>query len=517
MTDASNEIRVAGSNRVYSRKKLLIVLLVPLMMSLMQVSSINTALTSIQQSLSATDAEIQWMISGYALAIGIVLVPSGRLGDLFGRSGGFITGLAIFAIASLLIGLANDPVYLNLMRVLQGIGSGILSPQATGLIQQYFEGQARAKAFAYFGLVVSASVAAGPVLSGGLIALLGPEIGWRTSFLLNFPLGIIGVLLAIFWLPFGKERRTIGPRAAKIEAQYEAAEAAAGHTVRKRQPGQKIDLDPMGMVLLSLAVVAIMLPFMIKTPAWIYTIVILGIALMALWLTWEKRYKERGGFPMVDLELFKIQTFRYGMTIISVLFLGMTSVWAVLLIFLQNALGATPFELGLLSVPNSVLSAFASLWAGKYAVTHGRAVQLGSLIMYLFGLLGCIAMTYFAFHGASFWWYIFPTLFMGVAGGALGAANQTQAMLDVPASSGGTAGGVLQTGQRMSTAIGIAIVTAVFFAARGPVDATTSAPHWYLGLIAAFSLIAFIILVDILIAARFWYLGHNTEKRDAAA
>lgn len=507
MSENSNVIRVPGSQRIYNRNKLLIVLLVPLMMSLMQVSSINTALTTIQHSLSASDSDIQWMISGYALAIGIVLVPSGRLGDIFGRSGAFVTGLAIFSIASLLIGLSNDPLHLNLLRLAQGFGSGVLSPQTTGLIQQYFQGRDRARAFGYFGLVVSASVAAGPVLSGGLIQILGPEIGWRASFILNFPIGIIGILLAFFWLPFGKERRTIGPRKDAVEAEYEAAEIAKGNRPVRRNPQTKIDLDPCGMVLLAVAVLAIMLPFMVKDRPWFYTIVLAGMALMAVWILWEKRYKERGGFPMVDLDLFKITTFRYGTAIVSIFFLGMTSIWAIFLIFLQNAMGATPFELGLFSVPNSILSAVASLWAGKYAVERGRSIQFWSVLMYLVGLLGIIGMTFLAEQGMNYWWYVIPTLLMGIGSGAMGAANQTQAMLDVPASSGGTAGGVLQTGQRMSTAIGIALVTAVFFAARGPLQPDGTGGQWHFGLIIAFTVISAILFVDMLICLVFWRKG----------
>lgn len=180
-------IRVAGSDRIYDRNKLLIVLLVPLMMTLLQVSSVNNVLTSIGHALGASDSQLQWVLSGYALAVGIVLVPAGRLGDMFGRSSAFVAGFALFTASSLLVGLACDPTLLNFMRVFQGAGAGILAPQTTGLIQRYFVGQARAKAFALFGLVVSMSVAAGPLMSGGLVGILGEDLGWRWSFIINFP------------------------------------------------------------------------------------------------------------------------------------------------------------------------------------------------------------------------------------------------------------------------------------------------------------------------------------------
>lgn len=134
--------------------------------------------------------------------------------------------------------------------------------------------------------------------------------------------------------------------------------------------------------------------------------------------------------------------------------------------------------------------------------------------MYLVGLLSIIGMTFLAARGMNYWWYVLPTLLMGIGSGAMGAANQTQAMLDVPASSGGTAGGVLQTGQRMSTAIGIALVTAIFFSARGTLHPDGTGGHWYFGLVVAFAVISAIIFIDLLIVLVFWRKG---IKEKAAA
>lgn len=519
----ADEIRVPGSSRIYNRKKLLAVLLVPLFMSLMQVSSINTALASIQISMGASDSQIQWIISGYALVIGIILVPSGRLGDIFGRSGAFVTGVFIFSLASLLIGFSQDATTMNLLRVFQGLGAGMISPQATGLIQQYFEGKARAKAFSLFGLVIAASVAAGPVMSGGLIALLGADIGWRFSFWLNFPLGMTAVILGFFWLPFGKERRTIGKNASEVEKEYEAQERAAGKKVTtpinlrsgdSARTGEKLDLDPIGMLLLGIAVLAIMVPFMLEGNALVHLISLGGFALLAAWVIWEKSYKARGHFPMVDLNLFRIKTFKYGMSITAIQFLGMTSVWTVFAIFLQNALGATAFEVGMISLPNAAVSAVASVLSGRYALEHGRFIQVLALSLYTIGVSGCLGITYLIdISDISFWWVIIPTILMGVGGGAMGAANQTVTMSEVPAKAGGTAGGVLQTSQRMTTAIGIAIITAIFYAVRGPVSPEDPASaNWFGGIYAAFSVIIAIILVAIIIAVIFWQQGRKQAR-----
>ena len=200
-------VSVVGTSRRYNRNLMLVVLLIALAMSLIQVSSVNVALSSIATATGASSTELQWILSGYALAIGVALVPSGRLGDLIGRAELFTAGMVLFTLASTACGLVSHAGVLNVLRVLQGLAAGVFSPQITGIIQQYFRGQARAKAFALFGFVISVSVALGPVMAGVLIQLLGGQTGWRSTFLINLPLGVAGVVAALMWLPFGAERR----------------------------------------------------------------------------------------------------------------------------------------------------------------------------------------------------------------------------------------------------------------------------------------------------------------------
>lgn len=497
--NSADEITVPGSDRIYSRKKLLIVMLVPLMMSLLQVSSVNNALYSMGQALAASDSQLQWVLSGYALAYGIVLVPAGRLGDIFGRGGGFVIGLAIFTLSALGIGLCNNPNLLNILRLVQGAGAGIFSPQTTGIIQQYFQGQARARAFALFGLVVSMSVAAGPVMSGGLIALLGGDIGWRASFIINFPLGVIGIILAFRWLPFAKERRKFGSHKEQTQRQYEAQQTAADREIKPDKP--RIDLDPIGMGLLVVAVVAIMFPFMTHGANWIWGLLPAGVILSVIWVWWEINYQKRGNEPMVNMNLFKIRTYSYSVAISTLQFLGATSIFVVLALFLQNELGTSALQVGLVSLPNALLSAYAAMWAGKRAVEHGRGVQVLSLFVMLAGVLGAVLAAWLIANGASFWWITLPITILGFGQGAMGSANQTQTMLDVPAQHGGTAGGVQQTGQRIATAIGNAIVTAVLLAG----SRVTGDPHaWYTGITLSYVLISVILVAALVIAIVFW-------------
>lgn len=154
------------------RWRILFVLLVSIFMTLVGVSIVNVALPSIRTGLGASESDLQWVLSGYALTFGVVLVAAGRAGDIMGRGGLFLIGAAIFTAASVAAGLAPDAGWLNIARFVQGVGSGLLNPQGLGMIQHYFRGDARGKAFGYFGTAVGFSVAVGPVLGV-------PDSAWR--------------------------------------------------------------------------------------------------------------------------------------------------------------------------------------------------------------------------------------------------------------------------------------------------------------------------------------------------
>src|SRR5699024_6297200 len=176
------------------RKPLLAVLLAPLFMALIAVSVINVGLTAIGEGLEADTGSLQWVISGYALAFGMLLVPAGRAGDATGRRRMFVIGVGIFTLGSLLSGFAPNVEVLNLARVLQGLGSGLLNPQTVALIQHHFRGHDRARAFALLATTVAVATAIGPVVGGALIQVLGPEWGWRWMFLMNAPIGVIAII-----------------------------------------------------------------------------------------------------------------------------------------------------------------------------------------------------------------------------------------------------------------------------------------------------------------------------------
>lgn len=265
------------------------------------------------------------MLSGYALTFGVVLVAGGRAGDLLGRGGLFVSGVTVFTLASVAAGLAPGAGSLNAARFVQGVGSGLLNPQGVGMIQQYFRGAERGRAFGAFGSVVGVAVAIGPVIGGLLIQLGGPELGWRLTFLVNVPVGILCLVLAWLWFP-----RPLLHRPRRADGSTEPVWRS---------------LDPVGSALLGLAVLATMLPFVEGgSSPWYWTSLPVGALLGWAWVRWERHYRDTGRSPMVDLAIFTIPSFTRGSTIALLYFLGMTSVWVLVALYLQIGAGKSALQ-----------------------------------------------------------------------------------------------------------------------------------------------------------------------------
>ncbi|MFD8959755.1 MFS transporter, partial [Streptomyces anulatus] len=143
------------------RWQALAVCLVAGFMTLLDVSIVNVALPSIKEGLNTPESDLQWVLSGYALAFGLFLIPAGRLGDARGRRAVFMAGLALFTLASAACGAAQSSMWLVIARLVQGVAGGLISPQISALIQQMFSGRERGRAFGMFGTVVGISTAPG--------------------------------------------------------------------------------------------------------------------------------------------------------------------------------------------------------------------------------------------------------------------------------------------------------------------------------------------------------------------
>lgn len=456
------------------RWKILAVLLMAIFMSLMSVSVVNVALASIQEALHASLSDIQWVLSGYALTFGVVLVSAGRGGDLMGRGGFFMLGVLIFTLSSIAAGLAPTADWLNIARFAQGVGSGLLNPQGVGMIQQYFHGPERGRAFGYFGTTVGVSVAIGPALGGLLIQLGGTDLGWRLTFLINVPIGVLTLILAYLWFP----------------------KPLFHKPYLKNQSGLS-SLDPAGALLLGLAVLALLYPF-VETDNLHLTWMLFpaGLLLVLIWLFWERWYASLGYSPMVNLKIFATSSYRNGALIMSLYFLGMTSVWVLVPLYVQQGIGLTAFEAGLIGIPSALLSAWSSNWAGKRVRHLGRKIVIGGLCLAITGLLLSIGVIFLhQYLSLNIWWLLLSLAFFGLGQGAVVSPNQALTLAEVPLAYAGSSGAIMQTGQRIGTSIGIAVITALVFGLLPYVS-------WHLAVISGFFAIILIILLALAMAIK---------------
>ncbi len=433
-----------------------IVCLVGVFMTLLDVSIVNVALPSLEQGLHASAAELQWVLSGYAVTFGLALVPSGRLGDAFSRRVVLVIGLSGFTLASLACGLAPDPTVLVVARLVQGLFAGSVTPQVTGIIQDLFRGAERGRAFGYFGAIAGISTAVGPLLGGALIAAFGDASGWRYVFFVNLPIGLIAVPLTWRLLK-------------TVEASGPAQQASRGRP----------QLDPIGSVLLGLTVVSLLLP-LVQQREWSLTVRLpfyaAALLLLGVFLLWERRALRRGRVAVIDLRLFRLSTYTFGSAIALVYFGAFTSVFFVLTLYLQQGQGYEAWRAGLTVSAFALLSIPGSRISGRLSGPHPiRLVRIGSLLVATGLGLSVLAVRL----GNGFdvgWWLAPPLAIAGFGSGLILPANQTRAVSQIPVQQASSAGGVYQTFQRIGTAIGIALVGTVFFGAVSAALPGSSAP-----------------------------------------
>jgi MFS family permease len=280
--------------------------------------------------------------------------------------------------------------------------------------------------------VIGIATAVGPMLGGALIALAGPEHGWRWVFYVNIPVGVAALFLAWRLLPA---------------------------PVR----GERQGLDPPGVLLLGAGVVCVLLP-LVQEQQWKtdlkWLLVLAGAVLIAVFAVWERR----AGTPMVDLALFRLRSYTLGVAIALLFFAGFTAIFFIFTLYLQNGLGYSALGAGLAITPFAVGSGVASAVGGRMVWRYGRVLVAAGLCLVLVGLgAAWVAVELEPGDGVA-WVTAAPLAVAGVGTGLVISPNQTLTLAEVDRAEGGSAAGVLQTGQRVGTAMGIAAVGAVFFA-----------------------------------------------------
>ena len=406
-------------------------------MTLLDLSIVNVALPTLRSGLGADDSDVQWIVAGYALAFGVFLVPSGRLGDARSRRAVFVAGVALFTLASAAAGAAPNPTLLAIARVVQGIGGGMIAPQVSGFIQNLFRGAERARAFGLFGATVGISTAIGPLLGGLLVNLGGPELGWRLVFYVNVPIGAVLIPLALRILP------------------------------RREGERRKQSLDPLGVGLFAMSVLLILFPLVegkqnesLSQRAW--WLLLPAIALLVVFYFWERRWNRLGRETLIDLALLKVRSYMFGLTLGTFYFAGFTAIFLVTTLYLQVGLHYSALQAGATQTPFAIGSAIAATLGSRLVPRFGRALVVVGLIMVATGL---VIMDLVVPHlSGMVGLKLAPVLLLaGLGGGLVITPNVTLTLAEVDPRRAGSGGGMLQTAQRVGSAIGVALVLAQFF------------------------------------------------------
>ncbi|MFJ9559825.1 MFS transporter [Streptomyces fuscichromogenes] len=417
-------------------------------MDLVDVTIVNIAIPSIQRDAGASVGQIQWITAGYALAFAAGLITGGRLGDIHGRRRLFLIGVAGFTLASALCGFAAGPEMLVASRILQGGMAALMVPQVLSIVHATFPAHERGKVFGLFGAIVGLGAVSGPLL-GALLTewnLFGLE--WRPIFLINLPVGIAALLLG---------RRYIG-------------ESRAPHALR---------LDLVGVALVTLGLLMLLYPLTrgreLGWPLWGYASMAGALAVFAALVVYERRKAARDGSPLIEPSLFRVKSFAAGIAVQTVFGVALGIFFLVWTLYMQVGLGWSPLHAGLTGVPFSVsVSVAAGVSVQKLVPRFGRKVlQVGALLMALGVLLYIGESDRYGLAVAS-WQMALPLVVMGVGMGLIVAPLTDAVLSEVPREHAGSASGLINTVQQMGNALGLGLVSVVFYGAVD--DNLTSEP-----------------------------------------
>jgi len=403
-------------------------------MDLMDATIVNIAGPSIRRALGGSASTLQWLPAGYTLAFAVFLITGARLGDMFGRRRLFLIGSAGFTTMSAACSVAPSMGVLIAFRVLQGSFGALMIPQGFGMLKEVFAEDEMSKVFGAFGPMMGLSILAAPILAGALVEANLWGIGWRLVFLINVPVGIAAFAGAIRVLP-----RTVA------------------------HPG--IRLDTGGMVLIGVALTAIIYPLIqgraVGWPAWTFGSLAAGAVLLGAFAVWERR---RVSDPLIDPGLLANRTYTSGILVALAFFGAFGGLLLCVSLFAQLGEHFSPIHAGL-TLMAMVVGMIAGMGAGFALV--GR---LGRHLLHLgvaFTVVGTVALalTVTGARAASTL-DLAPGLFLiGFAAGASIGQLFDFILAGVSMDEVGSASGVLEAVQQLSSAIGVAALGTIFFSA----------------------------------------------------
>jgi len=409
-------------------------------LSVMDIFIVNVAIPHIKTGIHGTDSDIQLVIALYLLGYAAFLVTGGRAGDYFGKKKVFVAAMLLFVLTSAVCGFAQTPWELNVARFFQGVSAAWMIPQGVTYIQELFPGgPPRVKAFGIYGSVAGSASVIGQFLGGILPETHALLEGWRLIFLINLPIGLLVMPMALFLLP--TDRR-----------------------------GQRTGFDHSGVLLLTGALVCLIYPLIrgreLNWPLWCVAMLVAGGVLLVLFIGDQKQKRSKGRLPLLDVRLFGFRDFNIGMAVVLFYFMVQDSYFLINVMLLETGLGFSSAETGMLFVFQGVGYVIASLVSLRLVPLFGKKVlQAGVVIMVV-----TLALHIVVLNGPEVdRQLLYPILFAyGTGCGSVLPSLLAVGLKNIPIELAGAASGTFSTFQQTAIALGIGVIGGIFFSSLGP-------------------------------------------------
>jgi EmrB/QacA subfamily drug resistance transporter len=449
-----------------------------MLMIVLDVTVVNVALPAIQDDLGFTSSSLAWVVNGYMIAFGGLLLLAGRLGDLLGRRNVFVGGLTVFTSASVLCGLAQSQEVLVIARFIQGAGGALTAAVILGMIVTLFpEPREQAKAIGVYAFVASAGGSIG-LLAGGVLT---QAINWHWIFFVNLPIGALTAVLAVKVIGkdkgLGLGRGTDVPGAVLITA----ALMVGVFTIVK--PAAELGWTAPRTLVLSLVTVVLLAAFIVR--------------------------EATAANPLVPLRIFRSRTLTGANLVQGLSASGMFGIFFLGSLYLQRVLGYDALEIGLAFLPTTVIMGLLSVrYSEKLVMRFGpRRPLIAGLVLIMVGL----ALFTQAPVGGNYFVHVLPVLvLLGLGAGVCFPALMGLSMADVKPEDAGLASGLVGTTAQVGAALGLAVLATLSAtrsagldaAGKAPLEALTSGYHLSFGIAAVIVAAAVVIACTLMRPAK---------------
>jgi len=395
-------------------------------MILVDSTIVSVATPAILEDFGSDVGTVVWVTSAYLLAYAVPLLITGRLGDRVGPKKLYLTGLALFTLASVWCGLTNTIELLIVARVFQGLGASMMTPQTMAVITRIFPPDQRGRAMSLWGATAGVATLVGPILGGVLV----DSLGWQWIFFINAPVGVVGFVLALRLVPDLPTHRH------KFDLIGVALSAVGLFLlVFGIQEGQKYDWGQ------------------IKGPITVWSLIIAGLVVLAAFVFWQSRTR---GEPLLPLGLFKDRNFSLANVAITTVGFAITAMAFPLMLWAQAVRGLTPTRSALLLVPMAVISGALAPFVGRLVDRTPPRFIAG------FGLLCCSTSLFWMSQviepDMPIWELLLPIALLGVANGFMWAPIGTTATRNLPLHQAGAGAGVYNTTRQVGAVLGSASI-----------------------------------------------------------